>query len=248
MNSKFIDLSEKSILVTGGSSGIGRQTAIQLSELGARLIVVARREDKLLETLELLKGSNHEMVVADLGKLDTIEEVIKKIVDRIGKLHGLVYCAGVAPVRPYNVSNPEFMHDVMQINFFAFFEMVRQFAKRKFSEDGSKIVTISSCASIRPAKGQAAYAASKAAIDASILVLAQELMQRKININCIRPGLVNTTMIDSSTLGLSDEQIAKQPYGIIDPKEIAAMTAYLLSEHANMITGRGIEIEGGALL
>lgn len=241
----LIDLTGKTILIAGASSGIGRQTAITLSKVGAKVILTARREDKLKETLDLLSGVGHEIYPFDLCMIDELEKHLFEIVNRYGILNGFVYSAGISDSRPYKVSNPEIMEKLMKINFFAFYEMVRQFAKKRCSNDGAKIVAISSASSVRPGKGQAAYAASKAAMDASVLVLAQELMARHININSIRPGWVYTPLTEDYSIDNEKYDINMQPMGIIAAEDVSIMAAYLLSSAANMITGRHFDIEGG---
>lgn len=241
----LIDLTGKTILVTGASSGIGRQTAITLSEVGAKVILTARREEQMKETLALLAGDEHGIVAFNLKRIDEMEQFMHAVVERHGLLHGLVFSAGIVGTRPYKISTPAVMRELMEVNFFAFYETVRQFAKKKYSHEGAKIVAVSSASSVRPGKGQAAYAASKAAMDASILVLAQELMTRHININSVRPGWVRTPLTDDYEIDKEKYDIRMQPLGIVEAEDVSIMIAYLLSTSAQMITGRSFDIEGG---
>lgn len=244
----LIDLTGKMILVTGASSGIGRQTAITLSEAGAKVILTARREEQLKETLGMMYGDGHVYYPFDLCDLENIEQLLQKIVEQQGRMQGLAFCAGITEVRPCKMTTPEVLQYVMKTNFFSFFEMVCQFTKKRYSEDGTKIAVISSAASVRPGKGQSAYAASKGAIDATVRVLAQELMARHININCVRPGTVDSPMTQNSSEDSLAHALEIQPLGIISAKDVATMIAYLLSPTADMITGRGFDIEGGLYL
>ncbi|MCR4568364.1 MAG: SDR family oxidoreductase, partial [Pseudobutyrivibrio sp.] len=143
--------------------------------------------------------------------------------------------------------SPNVVEKVMRTNFFSFYEMTRQFAKKKISNDGAKVVVISSIASEKPDKGQAAYAASKAAIDASIISLSKELMPRRININSVRPAFVKTPLSHAMTSDHEKYHINMQPLGLIEPTDVAIMVAYLMSPAANMITGRALDIDGGGL-
>jgi len=244
----LIDLTGKTILVTGASSGIGRQTAITLSEVGARVILTARREEQLKETLGMLSGSGHTYYPYDVCNLEGMEEFVKMIVECHGKMQGLAFCAGISEVRPCKLTTPKIMQQTMTTNFFSFFELVRQFTKKKNSDDGSKIVAISSIASIHSEKGLGAYTASKAAIDGAISVLAQELLPRGININSIRPGIVNTPMFQRVSEESKKYVMESQILGYISAEDVAIMSAYLLSSAADMITGRGFDIDGGRLL
>lgn len=243
----LIDLTGKTILVTGASSGIGRQTAITLSEVGARVILTARREEQLKETQDMLTGEGHSYYPYDVCDLENMEKFLGEIVEQNGRLQGLAFCAGIVDVRPCKITTPDVMQHIMMTNFFSVFEMVRQFVKKKYSNDGSQIVIVSSAASIRPGKGQGAYAASKAALDASVLVLAQELQSRHININSIAPGMVASPLAYNLREENRTSALSLQPLGIISTEDVAALNAYLLSSAAEMITGRRFDIDGGSL-
>lgn len=249
----LIDLTGQKILVTGASSGIGRQTAITLSEVGAQIILVARREEELQKTLKMLSGEGHSYYVFDLNDLEQIEGLMGRIANEQGLLQGLAFCAGIDSIRPYKATTPDIMYRIMKLNFFSFYEMVRQFAKKKISEDGSKITVVSSVASVKPDKGQAAYAASKAAIDTAIITLSKELMPRHININSVRPAFVRTPLTQEHIAEngeLKDNgkyHINMQPLGLIKAEDVAVLMAYLLSPAARMITGQGFDIDGGVL-
>ena len=243
----FIDLTGKTILVTGASSGIGRQTAITLSQAGAKVILTARREDQLKETQRQLSGEGHAYYPYDICDLKNMERFLQTIVEQHGRFQGLSFCAGISEVRPFKLTTPETMLNMMTTNFFSFFELTRQFSKKRYSDDGAKIVVISSAASIRPGKGQSAYAPSKAALDASVLVLAQELLSRHINVNSISPGMVNSPLVQELREDLRESAVSIQPLGLIPTEDVAVLNAYLLSSAADMITGRRFDIDGGRL-
>ncbi len=246
----IFDFSGKTILITGASSGIGRQAAISLSKLGARTVLIARREEQLKETLGMLSGEGHICKPFDLAELDNIEALVSEIVAETGKLDGMAFCAGVAPTLPSKVTTPKVLTETMQINFFSFFEMTRHFIKKKYSVDGAKIAVISSQASIKPGKGQSAYCASKAAIDSAVKCLAKEVLPRKICINSIQPSFVDTPMTDKfcEEIENADSLMLTQPLGLITSTEVANMMVYLLSPLADRITGTAINIDGGSRL
>lgn len=246
----FFDFSNKTILITGASSGIGRQAAITLSQMGARTVLIARREEQLKETLSMLSGEGHIYKVFDLTELDNIEALVSDIVSETGKLDGLAFCAGIAPTIPGKVTTPKVMQEVMQINFYSFFEMTRHFSKKKNSVDGSKIVVISSASSVRPGRGQSAYCASKAAIEATVRCLAKEYLPRKICINSIRPAFVDTPLTVKYCAEVEEGSAVSQaqPLGLISPEDIAVMIAHLLSPSARKITGKSFDIDSGSLL
>lgn len=243
----IINLVDRNILVTGASSGIGRQTAITLSEVGAKVILTARSIERLEETTSKLSGSGHAYYNFDLENIDEINNFLLSVTEKEGKFDGLVYCAGIDATRPYKSMTPDVLKKVMHINFFAFYEMARQFARKKISNDGAKITVVSSIASEKPDKGQAAYAASKAAIDTSIISLSKELMPRNININSVRPGFVRTPLSHEMTTDTDKYNIKMQPMGLIEAKDVAFLIAFMQSSAANMITGRAVDIDGGGL-
>ena len=100
MNSELVDLSGKRILVVGASSGIGKQTAVTLSRIGAKLSLIARNEEKLQKTIEVLEGKGHDYFLADVSNVGTIEALIKDVIAKEGPLDGLVYTAGVGTALP----------------------------------------------------------------------------------------------------------------------------------------------------
>lgn len=245
----FFDFSGKTILITGASSGIGRQAAIALSQMGARTVLIARREEQLKETLNMLSGEGHIYRAFDLTELDNIEALVSDIVSETGKLDGMAFCAGIAPTLPSKVTTPKIVMETMQVNFFSFYEMTRQFIRKKYSVDGAKIVVMSSLASTKPGRGQSAYCASKGAIDSVVKCLAKEVIPRRICINSVQPCAVDTPMTHKycEETDKSDTYLQTQPFGIISPDEVANMIVYLLSPLADKITGTAIPINGGSL-
>lgn len=143
-----MDLSNKQILVTGASSGIGRATAIHISKLGAKVVMVARRLDELENTLKMLDGKGHKYYHFDLTTISDIEGFIKNIVKEVGPFDGFVHCAGIGTPRPLAMTKYENVHQIMLINFYAFFELVRVLSKRGSFNPGMSMVGISSIASV----------------------------------------------------------------------------------------------------
>ncbi len=109
-----MELTNKTILVTGASQGIGRETAVLISKLNGRAILMARNEEKLRETAALLEPGEHGLLPCDLSRLAGIEAALETVVKKYGKLNGLVHCAGVAWMRPLAMVTPDFLHEVMR--------------------------------------------------------------------------------------------------------------------------------------
>lgn len=245
-----MDLTGKRILVTGATGGIGVETAIQLSKLGAKVVICGRNEEKLQSVYEQLEGEGHYKFLFDLNDIDSIESIIKAMVDECGSFHGLAFCAGIAPMRPLKMTKRDNMINVMDANLFSFVEIVRCLSKKgNFADEGS-MVAISSTASIQGKQSKVAYSASKAALDGAIRCLVCDLKKKKIRINSVMPCWVNTRMytgyIDKYPDTFEVQEIKEKQYmGVTEPIEIANTVAFLLSDAAKTITGTSILIDGG---
>jgi NAD(P)-dependent dehydrogenase (short-subunit alcohol dehydrogenase family) len=245
-----MDLSGKKILVTGGSSGIGRATCIQLSRLGAQVIMMARNEQKLIETLDQMEGDNHLSYIYDLQDISGIEGLMKKLLSKTGPLDGLVHCAGIASMRSLNMTTHKFVNDMFTINVFAFIELSRVFAKKGNFNPNSSIVVISSIASFQGDKAKVAYSASKGALNSAIRSMAVELADKKIRVNTLIAGFVETEMLEwyteSAGEGAKMKVLERQYAGFISPESVANAIAYLLSKSSEYITGTDFVIDAGA--
>lgn len=237
----FFDLSNRKILVTGASSGIGRAISIYLSELGARIVLTGRNSDRLQETLSRMKGNKHLVISYDLGNEGDFTELFDHAVADGVKLNGMVYSAGVIPMLPLQSMRREKVSAVMRINFTSFLECVRLYAKNKYANTGS-IVGISSIAAIQPEPGQTLYAASKAAMNAAVLALAPELAGKQIRINTIMPGM---TEPECGFCEKDQILIQKQRLGAVGREDIAGLCVYLLSDRSRAVSGRPFYLDGG---
>lgn len=140
---KPMELTGKTILVTGASSGIGRATAVVCSELGARLVITGRNRERLRETFGMLSGKGHMQILQDLSCEEGLDVFFSHVTGQAGKLHGLIHCAGIAGVIPLKVLSRKALEHVMATNFYSFVELVRQFGKKKYSHDGASVVGVS---------------------------------------------------------------------------------------------------------
>lgn len=249
MSKQFIDFQGKKIIVAGASSGIGRQIAQTLNEYGASVIAMARREDKLQGLVTGLAGEGNRYYVADLSQTEGIEHLLKQIVAEVGPVDGLVYSAGISYDRPLGLCKPAVVRQLFDINFFGFFEMVRVLAKKNNHNAGFSVVGISSAAADGANKSQSVYSASKAAMDASVKVIAQELGSKGIRVNTIRPGMINTEMYQKYKENFGEHGdvrlVSRQFLGVGETIDIANATTYLLSEKAKFITGINMSVDGG---
>lgn len=247
----IIDLSNKNILVIGASSGIGKQTAITLSGVGARLTLVARSTEKLKDVIEQLEGKGHDYFTNDVSETESIESLIKKVIEKNGPLDGLVYSAGIGVAVPLIQAKPQKVQEAFDVNFFGFLETVRQISKRGRFNPGMRIVGISSCASLRGDKSKSIYSSSKAAMDSAVRCIAKELADKEICINTVAPSMTATELYyhfvekygeESST---NKELLTRQYLGIAKTQDIANAVAFLISPAARFITGITMPVDGG---
>ena len=236
-------LKDKTILVTGASSGIGRGIAIACAQMGANVIITARNEGRLIETLTSMVGKNHTIIVADLVDVEQRTQLI----EQLPLLDGVVHCAGVGYRVPCkNIEYADIEH-VMQPNFYAPVLLQSELLSNKKISKEASIVFIASRAADMPSVGNAIYSASKGAIISYAKCLALELAPRKIRVNCICPAMVWT---DLALVGASREQLeqAEQQYPLKrygTPEDIAYLSVYMLSDASSWMTGSCVDITGG---
>jgi len=238
----------KTILVTGASSGIGRGVAIACAELGAKCILVARNEARLLETLKKCMGEGHSIEVIDV----TDSNKIKAFVENVPLLDGVVQCAGIGDRQlPLKFLSAEFIDEVFSVNLKAPMYLLALLDKKKKLKNGASIVMMSSISSFHATPAHSLYVASKAGLSAFVKAAALDLANKKIRVNAVAPGRVQTPMIEYSNI--SEEQrmadIEKYPlkrYGEVC--DIVGAVVYLLSDAASWMTGQQIVIDGGISL
>ena len=238
-------LQGKTILVTGASSGIGQETAIQCSKMGAKVIITARSEERLKETLSQMDGEGHELFLAEL----TDAEQLDNLVGCIGSLNGVVLCAGKPKTLPFQFCTRENFDEIFDINFFAPVELLRLLVKKKKLVKESSVVFVSSIGGVRAyGASNAIYGASKSAIDSIMKTSARELAAKKIRVNSVNPGMVDTKlihvgMITEDQLEADKKTYPLQRYG--NPIDIAFGIVYLLSDASSWVTGHPLVIDGG---
>jgi NAD(P)-dependent dehydrogenase (short-subunit alcohol dehydrogenase family) len=246
----FCDLSGKTILITGASSGIGRQTAIQVAEHGGKVVISGRNPSRLKETFESLRGDGHKMISADLLVTDEME----LLAESLPALNGIAHCAGIVGPTPAKYIRRENIEKLLKINFEVPVLLTGKVLTMKKLADDASLIFMSSIATSFPYFGGALYSSAKAALEAYSRSLALELVGRGIRSNCLAPGLVNTPILtDPAKEGnpeIVDESIRKYlqkyPQGIGEPVEVAYAIVFLLSNESRWISG--INIPMGAVL
>lgn len=246
----FLELDRKVILIAGATVGIGRQTAIDLSRQHARLILIARNESALVELLNELEGEGHLFFPFDFSRIDQIDNLVKEVVAKAGKLDGYVNCIGMRSRRPINLLKPDILQEVMTLNFNSFIETVRCITRKGNFNEGFSIVGVSSISALAGGMSVTAYAASKAAMDAAVRCLAKELAPKKIRLNTVVPAQINTPAFDqlSNMNETGNEPLSSRQFlGLGQPEDVSSAILFLLSERAKFITGTAIPVDGGYL-
>jgi NAD(P)-dependent dehydrogenase (short-subunit alcohol dehydrogenase family) len=243
----MLDLKNKRILVTGASSGIGRQVAIACAEAGASLFMVGRNEERLNETFIRLNGTNHQKFILDLTNEDAWLPLFEAITEG---LDGVVHCAGVNTKYPVKFLDKSKIEGIMEINFNVPVLITQKLLKlKKLNKEGSQVF-ISSISSSYAAVSNAIYGASKGALDSFTKVLALELASQKIRVNTVSPGLIQGEMLENYEL--KDELLAFEksiPLGRLGKYEdVSNAVVFLLSAKSSWITGTDLKIDGGITL
>ena len=247
MNNPY-SLEGKKILVTGASSGIGQSTAIYCSQMGAQVIITGRNAERLEMSYEQLYGDGHEQFIGDL----TDSTKIELLVQSVDNLDGLVLCAGQGMNSPFAFNTRSKYNDIFEVNFFSPVELLRLLVKKKKLNKGSSVVFVSSIGGVYVhTNGNSAYGATKAAINSTMKSCALELATKKIRVNSVNPGMVNTKLIRDGNI--TDEQLEmdKQTYPLKrygEPEDIAYGIIYLLSDASSWVTGHSLVIDGGATI
>lgn len=248
-----MSLERKNIIVTGAASGIGKETAVLLSELGADLLLLDTDKEGLCRTKDLLK-SPAETKVCDLTEFHLLKELVISTKNKgniLGGYTGLVHCAGIPSVVPLRTLSNEIYEKVQKINVQAGVNLAKIFSGRGVYDSGCicSIVYISSVYGIVGSAANVAYAVSKAAIVGMTKALAIELAPKKIRVNCVAPGFVKTNMANGVNK-MFDEKYAEHvesmhPLGWGEAADIANGIAFLLSDASKWMTGAVLNIDGG---
>ena len=238
-------LEGKTILITGASSGIGRAVAIECSKLGATIIVTARNEQRLNETVNQMEGEGHNYIVCDLSQ----SENIQNLVSQLPQIDGFISNAGINTILPISFINESDTKNIFQVNTVSPMLLLKELVKKKKLKKSSSVVFTSSMAGVGAAAvGNGVYTASKGAISSFIKVAALELAPRRIRVNAVCPGMTETSMIYDESLNKEqlEKDMERYPLGRYgDPKDIAWAMIYLLSDASSWVTGTNLIIDGG---
>src|SRR5262245_12839307 len=243
------EFSGKTLVVSGASSGLGRAISLELASRGAQLILIGRNTERLEETAHMLAGGSHQTLAMDLTRHDEILTLIKAVTN--GKrLYGLCHSAGILELLPLSANKPNKIKSVFDTNYVAGMELARAGCLFDVMEEiGGSVLFVASISARMGEPGQSAYAGSKGALVASARAMAVELARRKIRVNVLSPGLVQTEMAARSLKTLTQAQfqmvVNAHPLGIGQPEDIAHAACFLLSPRSKWITATDLVIDGG---
>jgi len=230
------------ILVTGASSGIGAATAALCADLGARLVINGRNAERLEAVRAGLTGEEHIAVVGDLSLPETREA----LVEAAPAYDGLASCAGIAALVPIRMANQAHLQKMLDVNYLAPITLTQRLLYKKRLRNGASLVYVTALAARVSPQAAAAYAASKAALDAAARTLGLEHARQRIRANCVAPGYVETPMLEGlgAQAGM-DHKIDLTPLGRLGPADVASSVCFLLSPASRWVTRSTLTVDGG---
>lgn len=237
----------KTYLVTGANSGMGKCVSELLLSCGARLFMVDRDVDNL-EKLHKSNPSKSDYIQFDLNKPNEVSSIFEKAKGKGFVFDGLVYCAGISPLMTLKEFNLDLFKMTLNINVVSFVAMLKFFMEDEYTNANSSIVGISSNASVYGGNRQYAYSASKSAMNLVVKSIVKELAQRKTRVNTVMPSTTNTEMVaklrkQSDAIDLNVKY--KMPFGILNPDDIAKTIMFLLSDDSSAISGITMPVNNG---
>lgn len=239
----------KVILVTGASSGIGREIAIVCSQMGARLVITGRSEKRLEETFNLLEGKNHYKIIADMTKVQDIE----RLAESVPQLDGFSNNAGITKVVLVKHIKRSSLDDILTTNTIAPIILTQLLLKKGKIQSGASIVYTSSLSGVYCVHyGESMYAASKGAITGFAKGAALDLSKNNIRVNSVCPGIILTELFENNAVLTPEELEDKKKFFPLKrfgkPKDVANAVVFFLSDASSWVTGADLKIDGGYTL
>lgn len=244
-------LENKVIIVTGASSGIGAQCAIDCSRMGAKVVLVARNEERLQHTLSQMDGEGHLLLPFDLSVSYGLKEAIKGVVEKVGKINGVVNCAGISSVTPLKLVTDELLDQFFHTNVYSAINLSREVTRigNYDKEGGCSIIFFASIMGICGDKCKTVYSATKGALISAARSMACELAKNKIRVNVVSPGAIETP-INAKLPHMADPELRKELeekhlLGLGECADVSNACIYLLSDASRWITGQNLVVDGG---
>lgn len=245
-------LNEQVAVITGGTAGIGRAIALKFAAEGATVIVLgtnAERGIAVTEEIKKLTGNESHFYVADVSKTPEIDEIMKKVLEAFGRVDILVNNAGITADQLLMKMSEDDWDRVIDINLKSCYNTCHALVRPMMKARKGKIINVSSVIGIMGNAGQVNYAASKAGMIGFTKALAKELAPRKIQVNCIAPGFIQTAMTDKMTEEQKESVAKNIPLGYMGTTDDIANTVWFLaSPLSDYITGQVISVDGGMVM
>jgi len=237
---------EKKVLVTGASRGIGRAIAIAVSDAGYQVTAHYHKGKEAAESLQkeiLEKGGSVELIQFDVSNREECQEKLEQWTNENGAFWGIVCNAGISADDSFPGMSGEYWDKVLRTDLDSFYNVLHPLIMPVCRKKEGRIITVSSVSGIMGNRGQVNYSAAKAGIIGATKALALELASRSITVNCIAPGIIETEMIRDVPL---ERVLPSIPMGRTGkPEEVASLAVFLLSESASYITRQVISVNGG---
>ncbi len=243
-------LESKVVIVTGAASGIGRAAAVKFAENGARVVVADIDENGGKETVQRIGKVNSAalFVKTDVSKARDAENCVRATVEKFGKLNGLFSNAGINPTGTVEDTSEELWDKILSINLKGMYLMSRASIPEMRRGGGGSIVCTASVDGVLAIYNEAAYIASKGGIIALTKSMAIDFAKDKIRANCILPGAIRTPLLErfmAENPSVGDQSKGHALNRIGEPKEVASMAMFLLSDASSFVTGAAIPVDGG---
>lgn len=239
--------SDKRILVTGASKGIGQGIATKLGASGYEILIHYNgdKEGALHTQSEVEKsGARAKIIQFDISKRDEVEQKLLADIDENGTYYGIVCNAGITRDSVFPAMSGDDWDSVLRTNLDGFYNVVKPCSMSMITKRSpARIVVMSSVSGVMGNRGQVNYSASKAGLIGAVKALAIELAKRKITVNCVAPGLIDTGMITEEIFQHAKAMIPMQRMGTVN--EVSGIVNFLMSEDAAYITRQVVSVNGG---
>jgi len=238
-------LDQRTLLITGASSGIGRSVAMAVAAMGAKCILTARNQERLNETLSSLEGDGHRVMLCDQTK----EEELDQLIAQLPSLDGVVHSVGLVRPFPVKFIGKKQFHQLFDTNYLAPVLLTSKLLRAKKMNANGAFVFMSSISSHFPHKGGALYSGTKAALNSFSKTIALEYAEKGIRSNTIGAAMVKTPLFDEAEKAVTKELMDKHgeayPLGFGEPEDVANAAVFLLSDASRWITGTELVMDGG---
>lgn len=243
----IFDFSDKNFLVVGASSGIGRQIAIELADAGGHVLAIARNEKRLNELQEYSSNITSKQLDVTTAEVCDWSSVLTDYVAEKGKLHGVVYTAGITGATVLRCFDEELAQRIMDTSYWGAIRCLQITSKKKIVQKSASFVLFASVAGMTGEKGLGAYSAAKSAVITVVKSFAHDLSKDLHRINSISPGFIGTEMSDRAEADVGEAVRAKERHllGLGSTRDVSGMVLFLLSNRAKWVTGQNFIIDGG---